>query len=883
MSYLYTVIIYPLELLFEVLFTIAYRIVGSPALAIVILSLAVNFLVLPLYNKADAVQKKERDLEESLESGINKIKKAFKGDERMMMLQAYYRENNYSPLFVLKGSISLLLQIPFFIAAYHFLSNLASLQGVSFGPIKDLGAPDQIFMIGALSVNVLPITMTLINIISGYIYTKGMPVKSKVQLYGMALLFLVLLYNSPSGLVLYWTLNNVFSLVKNVIYSNKSAVTNLNQNEKKALSDTEAGEEKTVFFLSGLLLSVLIGLLIPSTVIRSSPTEFMNIMDLKSPNAFVIHSGLIALGFFILWGGIFFFLANHKTRIAMSRLWLIMCPSALVTYFFFGTNLGLLTKTLAFSVPFEYSMTVILINIAVIVIVSCLIMFLYHRFAKLTEGVVLVVAIVCVILSALNINAVRKSYLETKERILMEQPSFSLSTTGRNVMVIMLDRAPGYLVPFIFDEIPELRDQFDGFTFYPNALSFGARTKHAAPALFGGYEYVPQLIVADEDKNMVETQNEALSVMPLIFRDEGYEVTICDPPYAGYMSPPDLRVFSGPEYEGIESYITIGNLGGDLWGFAGMQEDLLNRNFFCYSILKVSPLFLHDIIYDNGNYNMADTDLYDSDEFTIPQIVTDKSNAIGVNQDFMDNYQVISNLAAITDIVDKDINTFMYIDNELTHSPMLLSEPDYEPAQYIDNTSYDINNEDRFDSNVGVFNMYMSGAMQMSHYEINASAYIMLGKYFDYLRECGVWDNTRIIIVADHAICPADVCMFDLDTQIPDTPEGSSGVDAFNPVLMVKDFGSTGFTTCDDIITNADVPYIACEGIISDPVNPFTGNPIISLEEYDGAICVYDSYDLEFDERYLRGEASRFIAGNWYSFDGSSVFDLDSWTYAGFG
>ncbi len=63
--------------------------------------------------------------------------------------------------------------------------------------------------------------MTLINCIAGAVYTRGFAFKEKAQLYGMALLFLVLLYNSPAGLVLYWTLNNVFSLLKNIYYKIK--------------------------------------------------------------------------------------------------------------------------------------------------------------------------------------------------------------------------------------------------------------------------------------------------------------------------------------------------------------------------------------------------------------------------------------------------------------------------------------------------------------------------------------------------------------------------------------------------------------------------------------------------------------------------------------
>ena len=51
-----TLLIKPLQLLFEVVFVMANRVVGDPGLAIIALSLAMNFLVLPLYRRADAMQ-----------------------------------------------------------------------------------------------------------------------------------------------------------------------------------------------------------------------------------------------------------------------------------------------------------------------------------------------------------------------------------------------------------------------------------------------------------------------------------------------------------------------------------------------------------------------------------------------------------------------------------------------------------------------------------------------------------------------------------------------------------------------------------------------------------------------------------------------------------
>lgn len=108
-----TLLIKPLQLLFEVVFVMANRVVGDPGLAIIALSLAMNFLVLPLYRRADAMQEEERETELRLHKGVAHIKKTFRGDERMMMLQTYYRQNNYKPTYVLKGATSLFLEIPF--------------------------------------------------------------------------------------------------------------------------------------------------------------------------------------------------------------------------------------------------------------------------------------------------------------------------------------------------------------------------------------------------------------------------------------------------------------------------------------------------------------------------------------------------------------------------------------------------------------------------------------------------------------------------------------------------------------------------------------------------------------------------------------------------
>ena len=221
----------------------------------------------------------------------------------------------------------------------------------------------------------------------------------------------------------------------------------------------------------------------------------------------------------------------------------------------------------------------------------------------------------------------------------------------------------------------------------------------------------------------------------------------------------------------------------------------------------------------------------------------------------------------------------MYMVNTLPHSPMFLQEPGYTPAQSVDNSEYDAVHSDRFNRSISGYTFAVNDPTFMPHYHSNAASYILLGQYFDYLRQMGVWDNTRIIIVADHA-----TPLLSGDTYIPYCEDAfNNRIDSYNPVLMVKDFGTTGFTVNEDVITNADVPYIAVNGIIENPVNPFTGNPIIPLAEYDGIICAYDSWDINVVSRTgATGDCLRYVYGYWFEFDGTQVLDLSSWHFIAF-
>ena len=918
LSIIYTLIISPLELLFEVIFSIADRITGNAGISIICLSIAVNFLVLPLYKRADELQAEERDIQAKMAYRIKRTKQTFKGDERFFMLQEYYRINNYKPIYALKSSASLLLQIPFFIAAYRLLSGMESLKGMPFGFISDLGREDAIFMIGSFPVNVLPILMTLINIISGIIYTRGHPLRAKIQVYGLAAVFLVLLYHSPSGLVFYWLLNNVFSLVKNIFCKLKNprlvlgfalsvsgiflliltvVRSDLDIRQKLLLSigfimlsvpllsvllknkfkrKHETGTKDAVIFFAGAVLMALItGLLIPSTVIDASPTEFIEITDSMNPLIYVLNSTCLSFGSWVLWGGVFYFFMNDNIKVLFSKTVWIICGISVIDYMLFGTKLGNLSSTLKYDVEPSFKFSAYLINSTVIVLVTVVLAFVYNKFPQISKSVLLVAILSVFMIGAFRLAGIVSAYagFENHFDSDAEMPSIPLSKTGKNVVVLMLDRAMGTQVPYIFNEKPELLEKFDGFTYYPNTISYGSRTRFGAPALYGGYEYTPERINERSYESLKSKHDEALKVMPVIFGDNGYNVTICDPSYAGYQLVPDLSIFDDyPEFNCFNTNGRFSITGDDIYGQSSLEmtsrvHKTRNRNLFCFSLMKISPLLLQETLYDGGLYNESYSETDNGDDVfgsSLSQRFDGLSRSTGYRLEFIESYPVLTNLPAITDIEESSINTFLMMSNDTTHSECLLQEPDYTPANSVDNTAYDVDMVSRY--TVDGKTMQMTTEDQIIHYHVNIASYIALGEWFDYLRENGVYDNTRIILVSDHG---KDLDQFDIICN---------GVDMeyFMPLLMVKDFDATGFAVCEDFMTNGDTPVIATSGLIDDPINPFTGNPINSNAKTGPQKIYISEY---WDDQYTTGNT--FYPGSWYTFKGGDIHDPDNWVYLG--
>ena len=859
---LFYLFVQPLKLLFEVVFMFANKITDNAGLSIIILSLAFNFLVLPLYKRADELQAEERDIQAKMAYRIKRTKQTFKGDERFLMLQEYYRINNYKPIYALKSSASLLLQIPFFIAAYNLLSGMKLLQGTPFLFIADLGKEDATFMIGSFPVNILPILMTVINIVSGILYTKGHPLKAKIQVYGLAVIFLVFLYHSPAGLVFYWTLNNIFSLAKNLIVRLRGTKPEAKQTKK---TEPVKGNFR-VIILSLAVLTVLTGLLIPADVISKNPVELFNTF-IENPHTslfYIVPSLLTAAGFFLIWIPVFYYLTKNKTERILMCGAPVCAIAGTINYVMFNKNFGLFQRTITYEKPMDYALTETALNLLVNLLIAAAVIFFVIKFKSIMQFLLAASVITIVAISIFNLSLINNQlsghiwYSDFEK----EDCVVPLTTTGQNVVVIMMDRMVGGYVPYLFNERPDVAAKFDGFTYYSNTMSYGLHTNHGAPALYGGYEYTPMNMNARSDELLVDKHNEAILLMPTIFSEKGWNVTVSDPPFANYEWVSDVSIYDG--LENTRAFNMAGAFNSDselLIDYGERLELRLTRNFFCYSLMKTMPYAVQPLLYDKGNFNSTELNFYTDPSLTVDSIHT-QVDGFG---EFAVEYAALEALDDVVQITDDPQNCFFMFKNGTTHSVCLLSEPEYKPAIFVDNTEYDLAHMDRFTVNGRTMNMD-SNPLDYSHYECAMAAVISLGNWFDYLRENGLYDNTRIIVVSDHGYY---LEQFD---ELLITDPKFDGENA-NCVLMVKDFNATGFSTVDDFMTNADTPYLVFDGVIDNPINPFTGNPI---EEYDksGDQIIFASNDWSpvFNKDYQFYENGAF----WFTVR-DNIWDKDNW------
>ena len=840
LNFLYMLIVKPLEMLIEFLFNVFLDLslsYGNIALDIIIISFVVSVLCLPLYLRADKLKEEENEIQEKLSKKVNIIKKNFKGDERQMLLQTYYRQNNYHPVMSLRLSLSLLLQIPIFIAAYIFFSNLTVINGMSCGAIKNLSAPDGLFTIGSFHINILPILMTLVNLNAGYIYSKDKSLKGNKVIIIMSLIFLILLYNAPSALVIYWLFNNIFSLIKNIflrVISEKNIRFEIPNGIKTKFSFLNINfDYKSLFICSIFACWTLFGFFIPSEVISSDSSKF--IFDDGGPVDIFFFAVTVFAGIFIFWGSWLYYFSNTKIKKILSATIFLFFIYSVINLFFIKMPNEILLNTFNFERHFPPFSNYLLSNkwlwLAVLVagVIFSSVLVLRNKL-KYVKIFLILISVSWFLVSGYNFIKIYREISVYNEKNKISKQEFdknskyiNLSKTKKNVLIIFVDRAISSYLPIAFDEDKNLRKQFEGFTYYPNTFSMAGHTILGYLPILGGYEYAPFRF--DEKKGtFIEKYFQAATVLPAVFSKNGWSVNIVNPTTNVWILRDDAdSVFGDAKKDVLSSdeiykrfNITTKDIPKNITdplkdSYKIVNSDKPKRNVIYYSFLSSAPALLRRYIYDRGYYHKSEFD----EKYYYSE--------------FMKNFAELYFLKDLTDFTQEN-NTFTVFNNKLPHSPQILCYPDYdltEPSDINYSSKMDINN-----------------IFTLEHYHVNMATLKMLGKYMDFLRENGVYDNTRIIIVADHGrdgLANSEWDEFSIKYFMH-----------FNPLLMVKDFNQNEtFKTDETIMTNGDVPVIATKDLVEKPVNPYT-NKLITNDDKKFGIIV--KKDIKWEPKYYIGK-----------------------------
>ena len=188
----------------------------SYAAAIIALTLIIKSLLWPIQNKATN-QLRKMSL---LSPKMTELREKYKDDPQKMNeeVMKLYKEYGVNPF---SGCVPLLIQIPIFFGFYAMLGSAIELRNSSFLWVHDLSQPDTLFRIWGFPVNILPIVMTGTMIWQLIITPKSGDAMQQRIFYFMPVIFLVFCYNYASGLALYWTTQNLFSIVQLYLTRNK--------------------------------------------------------------------------------------------------------------------------------------------------------------------------------------------------------------------------------------------------------------------------------------------------------------------------------------------------------------------------------------------------------------------------------------------------------------------------------------------------------------------------------------------------------------------------------------------------------------------------------------------------------------------------------------
>jgi YidC/Oxa1 family membrane protein insertase len=778
---------------------IAYSISGSYGVSIIFLSLIVNVLILPLYYMADRWKSEDKLLQDRMKPEINNIKKYYKGQERHYYIQTIYRRYNYHPISSVKASAGFLIQIPFFFAAFHLLSNFEPINGVSFLIFKDLGSPDGLLF----GINILPFIMTAFNILSLYVYSDSATKSEKIQLWAMALLFLVLLYASPSALLLYWTLNNIFSMFKNIADHSSEFKDKLNKrylsittilsrvnllNRLTFLDKISLDNSKTIFLLSVAIIFMTILIIHPINLYNST-NDFNGAKIYK-----IIFTSISYVTLITLFSYVLYILSSDKFKKILALFSLYTLIGVFLYSFVIIIDYGEMNK-FEFRNPQALIMPIFgvileIISVLFLFIVVVKFLFRYEKYIVRFLLVMIGLFSIFTLKSLYSFSILRDDtyLLEYDEkdynRIYQQEHENTLSfSKDKNIVIFLLD---GGNMSSIYDLVKNrdnsILKNYTGFTIYENVLSTSTATRGSLASILGGHNYTADAMASKDKKTIQEDFDEAYAVYPDAFSSEGYSLSYFR---SQFISSLDILKDKGVYLSNLDFYERSlpQNIKDDI---SKVYTNIdFSKILYMVSLFKASPLSMKNFIYGDSYWHNANS--------------KEQKYTLAIQWRLAD-YGFFNSLINSSNL-NSSKKTFKFLHLNIPHPPNALDiNGKLNPA----NSSYDIEAYKTFE--------YISN-------------------FIDWLKLNKVYDKTKIVILSDHGWWRDDNKYFSKDFRkyVPIGFENKMDTSITQPIFMVKEFNSNNKVEVSNrFMSNADLASIVCSslenGCAIDDIDPRYSN-----------------------------------------------------------
>jgi YidC/Oxa1 family membrane protein insertase len=199
------------------------RLTRNYGIDIILLTILIKILFYPLSLKSYKSMKEMQKLQPQ----IMKLREKYKNDREKLNreMMDIYKKKGINPL---GGCLPMVIQIPVFFALYKVLIGAIEFRHAPFMLwINDLASPEDLFSFTVagfeLPIRILPLVMGITQVLQQKMTpTTADPMQEKMMLF-MPIIFTVMFWGFPSGLVLYWLVNNVISIAQQYYINKKAA------------------------------------------------------------------------------------------------------------------------------------------------------------------------------------------------------------------------------------------------------------------------------------------------------------------------------------------------------------------------------------------------------------------------------------------------------------------------------------------------------------------------------------------------------------------------------------------------------------------------------------------------------------------------------------